>query len=194
MEELSGGDTDQLAIVVSAEGNSKLLGEPKVASGKGADIAKAVVDCFYDWNLQENVQSMCFDTSASNTGANQGACKNIEPLLGRSLLNLACRHHVNEIIISDVFKICHNVSSGPEISIFKRFQKFWSNIKVEKYEIADSDIPEKKQIISFCKNHLKNHQPRADYKELLELTIIYLGDVPLRGIKFSTPSAVHRAR
>ena len=35
-----------------------------------------------------------------------------------------------------------------------------------------TDIPEKEQIISFCKDKLKNKHPRADYKELLELTII----------------------
>ena len=91
---------------------------------------------FVDWNLQENVQSMCFDTIASNTGENVGACKNIEDLLERPLLYLACRHHINEII-SNVFTKCHNTSSGPDILIFKRFQKFWTTINKDDYEIDD---------------------------------------------------------
>ena len=69
-----------LAIVVSAE-------------GKSVGMAEAVVECLYNWNLQKNnVQIICFDTTASNTGGNQGDCKIIVDVPGRSLHNLACRH------------------------------------------------------------------------------------------------------
>src|SRR6188768_3288336 len=33
-----------------------------------------------------------------------------------------------------------------------------------------------------------------DYKELLELTVIFLGGIPPKGIKFRYPGAFHRAR
>lgn len=35
---------------------------------------------------------------------------------------------------------------------------------------------------------------RADYRELLELSIIFLGDTPPRGIHFQAPGAMHHAR
>jgi hypothetical protein len=37
-------------------------------------------------------------------------------------------------------------------------------------------------------------QPRDDYREILELAIIFLGGKPPRGISFGTPGALHRAR
>ena len=36
--------------------------------------------------------------------------------------------------------------------------------------------------------------PRADYREVAELTIIALGDIPPRGIHWSRPGAIHQAR
>jgi hypothetical protein len=37
-------------------------------------------------------------------------------------------------------------------------------------------------------------QPRDDYRELLELTVIFLGGIPARGVKFMAPGAIHHAR
>lgn len=39
-----------------------------------------------------------------------------------------------------------------------------------------------------------NHQPRDDYRELLELTLIFLGKMCHREIKFRLPGAMHQAR
>ncbi len=36
--------------------------------------------------------------------------------------------------------------------------------------------------------------PRADYKEMAELTVIVLGETPQRGIHWSRPGAIHQAR
>lgn len=41
---------------------------------------------------------------------------------------------------------------------------------------------------------LDDIQPRDDYRELLELSVIILGGVPDRGIKIQRPEAMHRAR
>ena len=123
LEDITGcKKTERLPILVSAEGNSKLLAVPKLCSGKGIDIANAVIESLQDWNLENSVQATCFDTTASNTGNKQGACNIIESKLGRPLLQLACRHHINEIIISDVFDKGLGAPAGPEIQLFKRFQ------------------------------------------------------------------------
>ena len=38
------------------------------------------------------------------------------------------------------------------------------------------------------------YQPRDDYRELLDLTIIFLGGTPSKGISFRAPSGLHQAR
>ena len=45
---------------------------------------------------------------------------------------------------------------------------------------------------AFCQLEL-THQ-REDYRELLELTLMYLGRVPPRGISFRKPGVIHKAQ
>ncbi|GBP22025.1 hypothetical protein EVAR_18666_1 [Eumeta japonica] len=49
-------------------------------------------------------------------------------------------------------------------------------------------------MISFAQNQLNQYQPRDDYKELLDLTIIYLGGVPEKRTLLRMPPGLHRAR
>jgi len=49
-------------------------------------------------------------------------------------------------------------------------------------------------LINFAVNYLQIKHPREDYRELLELTVIFLGGVPPRGIYFRVPGAIHYAR
>lgn len=50
------------------------------------------------------------------------------------------------------------------------------------------------EILDFVKSNLTEQQPREDYRELLELIVIFLGDIPPRGIFFRVPGAIHHAR
>lgn len=53
----------------------------------------------------------------------------LEKMLGRTLLHLPCRHHILELVLEASFtKVFKEKSNGPEIAIFKRFQKAWSGI------------------------------------------------------------------
>ena len=49
-------------------------------------------------------------------------------------------------------------------------------------------------ITDFIKTKLLQVQPRNDYRELLELSLIVLGGIPIRGIRFTAPGAMHQAR
>ena len=69
------------------------------------------------------VQGLVFDTTASNTGLKMGACTLIEKALEIELVWIACRHHVCEVMLADVFSVTLGTTSGPEIGLFKRFQK-----------------------------------------------------------------------
>ena len=43
----------------------------------------------------------------------------------RPVLDLACRHHVYELILKKAFSTCLGVTSGPDIQLFESFQGEW---------------------------------------------------------------------
>ena len=75
---------------------------------------------YSDWNV--------FRYHCRNIGPHSGACILLETLFGHPLLWLACRHHMMEVLLSDIFSMCLGPSSGPDITIFKRFRKIWSRL------------------------------------------------------------------
>ena len=67
--------------------------------------------------------------------------------------------------------------------------------------MASSDLsiellvaPYRSDILSLARTYLQTEQPRDDYREFLELAVIFLGDVPERGVRLQMPGAMHRAR
>lgn len=52
----------------------------------------------------------------------------------------------------------------------------------------------KDEIINFAKKKLTEYQPRDDYKELLQLSIVFLGGELENGVSFKMPAGLHRAR
>ena len=143
-----------------------------------------------DWDLEERVHGLCFNTTAVN-----GACILIEQKLERPVLHLACRHHVYELVLEKAFSTCLEVSSGPDIQLFKRFQGGWETIdRTTPEPFTADDVPEQDELLVNFRRFLDHAQPRDDYRELLELCIIALGGVPKCGIRFSRPGTLHRAR
>jgi hypothetical protein len=91
-------------------------------------MAKEVVRIIRDWKLDERVEALSFDTTASNTRIHSGCCQLIEVEFGRPLLHLACRHHIMEFLLAGVFKALMPASSGADIQLFKRLRDQWSII------------------------------------------------------------------
>ena len=144
---------------------------------------------------------MCFDTTSSNTGRMNGACVLIEQGLKVEMLFLACRHHILELVVGAVFTTCLGVSASPEVLLFKRFKSCWKYINKNAFEDAKTDQNMAKSlgdingdITDFIKTKLLEVQPRNDYRKLLELSLIVLGGIPIRGIRFTAPGAMHQAR
>ena len=42
--------------------------------------------------------------------------------------NLACRHHIHELIVVNVFSLLMGFSSGPTITLFERISAAWKDI------------------------------------------------------------------
>ncbi|XP_022825785.1 uncharacterized protein LOC111355908 [Spodoptera litura] len=85
---------DRLPILISGNDTEKLLCVPKLIAGTGESMSAAVYDAMEQWNITNQVQAMSFDTTASNTGAKNGACALLEAKIGRELLWLACRQKI----------------------------------------------------------------------------------------------------
>ncbi|KAK2703548.1 hypothetical protein QYM36_018015 [Artemia franciscana] len=180
---------DRLPVLVSGKEVLQLLTVAKLPSGTGEAQASAVFGAIEDWGIPGNIRAMCFDTTSSNTGRISGACVLLEQKLGKELLSLACRHHIMELVIGAAFRVCMGSTSSPEVPLFKRFQDYWRFIDTDKYEtgIAADDVARlvddiKQSTIDFANKHLEQNQPRDDYKEFLELVLIFLGATPARGM------------
>ncbi|KAJ8404560.1 hypothetical protein AAFF_G00338270 [Aldrovandia affinis] len=83
--------------------------------------------------------------------------------------------------------------------MFKRFQDHWQFIDRSQFESGDSH-PHVRPLLDpvdkdWFQSTLINHKGlRDDYRELLELTVIFLGQVPPRGVRFLAPGPMHHAR
>lgn len=192
---------DRLPVLVSGEGVSQLLAVPKIPKGTGEAQAHAVAEVLKQWEITNQVRGMCFDTTSSNTGRLTGACVMLEQKLGHELLHFACRHHVMELIAAAAFLKCMGLASGPEIQLFKRFKSQWASMDKTDYQNAYTDkytepyVREfKEDLKTFISSQLMTSHPRDDYRELLQLVSIYLGDPPQQGVKFMAPGAMHQAR
>ena len=92
-------------------------------------------------------------------------------------------------------------TSSPEVPLFKRFKQQWEYLDHCKYsngmendEAASVLNPVRHDILQFAEKQLADNQPRDDYKEMLQLSIIFLGGIPPCGIKFMAPGPMHHAR
>lgn len=181
-----GKKVDRLPVIVTYDGNEQLLGVPKIPSGKGKGkrIAEAVYDLLLEWKIAERVQAISFDTTSTNTGQFQGASVLLEQILERDLFYLPCRHHIYELQLKEVFEAKFGKTSGPGVPMFARFKEQWENVTDKPYSSGIEDdgvaakIPVRVQteIKSFCLAQLTEKQPRDDYKEFLEIVLLFLGE------------------
>lgn len=72
-------------------------------SRTGQNQANAVFQALEEWGLDDNVQAVCCDTTASNTDCLNWAYIIVEQLLERDILYFPCRYHIYEIILINVF-------------------------------------------------------------------------------------------
>lgn len=190
---------DRIAVHVTFGGISKFLGAPKIQNSTGASIADVVYNQLIKWNICRSVKAMGFDTTSSNSGDKSGACVLLCQRLNSNLLSLPCRHHIYEIILKSVFDVKMSASSGPGVPLFERFSKAWSTLEHSSYKsgfqddivrakISDNECDDLK---CYCQNLLHESLPRSDYKEFLQLALIFLGE---ENLKFRVPGAISHAR
>lgn len=148
---------DRLPILVTGHNIDQLLSVPALPSGKGIFIAEAICQTVREWNIEEQVKSICFDTTSSNTGVKSGSCVCTERILGKRLLYCACRHHVSELLLDAAVTSRIGKRNQPENPIFTNFRDKWEDINPSTYTTAldDPDIlenvqPIKTELLNFC--------------------------------------------
>ena len=106
-----------------------------------------------------------------------------------------------ELIAGAAFSEAMGSSSRPTVLLFEKFRGKWHLINQNAFEDnstdaftqeAVSDVRE--EIVTFLKTELSKTQPRNDYREVMELAILFLGSTPPRGVRFRAPGAIHQAR
>ncbi|KAG0718148.1 hypothetical protein GWK47_053035 [Chionoecetes opilio] len=149
-----GASTGSRSWCRGASGSSSSPSQAPVRPSTG--LRSGRLTALEDWELEERVRGLSFDTTAVTAGW--------------------------------AFSTCLGVSNGPDIQLFKRFQGGWEFIdRTTPEPFTADDVPERDELLVNFRRFLDHAQPRADYRELLELCVIALGGVPKRGIASPAP-------
>ena len=110
-------------------------------SGTGLAICKGILEDLEEWDLKANIVAQVFDITACNTGVKNGAATLIEECKSmKTLLWLACRHHILELILGAFCNSLSKKETKADITIdIKDFQKKW--ISSEKVSLKNFKIP-----------------------------------------------------
>ncbi len=202
LPDLTGNKTvDRLPVIISHTNGEQLLGVPKIARSSGIEMAEAIYENLVDWRATKDVVAACFDTTYANSGRLNGAAVILEQKLERSLLYIPCRHHILEIGLRAAFECKMGSTSGVNVPLFVRFRDSWNALNHTNFKagIDDHNVQSKLEDIKlelaeFCNNELRKNIARDDFKELLEISLIFLGMMPADKIKFRIPGPMHHAR
>jgi hypothetical protein len=110
--------------------------------------------------------------------------------------------HEVHVLFGHVFKAVFVPTSGPDVLFCKRFQEYWTRLDKKVlflYNRLNGELKTlKMEAIEFIMDILNKKVnlklPGEDYRELLQLSLIFLGEFPQSGINFPVTGAFHHAR
>lgn len=215
MQSLSDKNSSEERLVVLVGDNDKLqlLGTPSYKSGTnrktGDLIADRTVQLLESWRCCDIVVNMSFDTTPANTGHISAAGVTVQQRLQRALLWSACRHHVGEVVLTQVFDSLNiEASKSPDVTLFLRFRKNFHKLpsSVKRHTLSRFGDAEKgntahSAFVADCRKETLLLADSAfdfnrdDYQEFVNLTALYLDTEATDSIvKFKKPGALHKAR
>ena len=201
---------DHLAVLLSspdlASGQPQLLGIPALDSGTGAQMCTTIMELVEQWEATDFIIGICYDTTASNTGYKSGSVVLIERFLQRSLLKFPCRRHTHELHAKHTaLAISGRATTSPGDTLFKVFANHYNELKdnIDLENLVKFDwnkwrgtfMEWRAQEVLTWANHAVCVEVfcRGDYKELLELIVVWLGEA-VSGFKIRKPKSVSSAR
>ena len=170
-----------MAVVVSSPNleSPQLIGVPPAPSSKAADQEEVIGGLIEEWNIQEHIMAFSFDTTASNTGAHNGAVVRLERKLGHACLWCPCQRHIHEVHMKHASDCVFGPTSGPSDQLFKRLQNSWcdtmDHLDYSSLSRFDQDTAEGTFLgeaaldsENFCRRaEAHGTFPREDYKKLV---------------------------
>lgn len=195
------GTEERIIVMCHTEHGDVPLGLFRVNSKSSADCTPQIVNAIERHFLQQRVVGLMCDTERVNTGRLTGICVEIERALERPLLNFACRHHILEVVLRDVFESIFGGTTGARITIFDDLKTNWHHIKSNGFRyspINPDDMVDQmvsqfaEDAISIVGSHANHHHFRDDYAEFHDLVLKFLGIPTIK--PFKVPGATNNAR
>ena len=121
-----------------------------------------------------------FDTTSINTEIHKGITVCLERAFGNNFLQLACRHHLLELLCGASASLVYSTAKSPNEVAFQIFLDRWPGL--DKLDFQEHKAKSRKEktkcenVIAFCQATLVNDASRKDYQETLELTVVFLGE------------------
>ena len=178
----------------------KLLYVAKLASSSGESQFEAVKDQLLLWDIKDHIRSMTYDTTGSNTGARKGCCARLEDWLARPVMWYGCRHHIGELMAKAAWYTLFDEDLQPTVGIFDYIKSSWDQVDQEQtIRTLEGQLFNKEEALKFYKMVLQKRTVqgkfyiRDDYKELVETSMVLLGDTP-PNFSWKKPGAAHKAR
>ena len=81
------------------------------------------------------IVAMVYDTTSVNTGVIKGIVTQLEDALGRSLLQLPCRHHIFELVCGAAAATVYGSTNGPKEEAFKTLVDCWRGVDASNYSV-----------------------------------------------------------
>ena len=205
------GEKDEYeAILVSGAPEyieGKLLSVSKMKDDEGNNTStglaqfEVVREQVLLWDVKDQIKSLTFDTTASNTGAHVGTCRRVEEWLGHPVLWFGCCHHFPELIAKAVWYTLFEEDLGPTNKFFDFVREAWAELDTSlPITVIGGNPYNKKEALAFYKEVLTRRNRRNeltvrdDYRELVELGMLLLGELPPGGMTWKKPGATHKAR
>ena len=153
---------------------------------RGKTEAEAVIKVLEGREVRDQIIAVSFDTTASNTSAEVGACRYIEDYVGWPDLWLACRHNIAELVVREAWaKIFETKTSCPKVQLFETLKKSWQDIKdkidysqIQKFDISslsESLKPLARRTLQHYYNNIKGNsvEKEKERQDLLQVVQHY---------------------
>ena len=191
------------AVMVSGSPSyieGKLLAVAKLTSSSGESQFEAVKEQVLLWDIKDQIRSMTYDTTGSNTGANKGCCARLEAWLGRPVMWYGCRHHIGELMAKAAWYTLFEQDLAPTVGIFTYIKSSWDQVDQGRpIKVLERELYNKEEALEFYRMVLQKRSVqgkfyiRDDYKELVETSMVLLGETPPQ-FSWKKPGAAHKAR
>jgi len=127
-------------------------------------IASASCKLVQAWNCRYSMVGMVFDTNG-NTGCQIAAWGAVQTKLDKTLLWLACRHHISDVFFTIVWNAL-GTSQSPDITFFHRFKNHFLLLAYDLNNLNFTDflgssLERKADIVNMCKNFFSNNRQGA---------------------------------